>query len=256
MIKTGWADLDAAIGGWQPGVLSVVGARPAVGKSAFLLNAALVAARAQKNVLLFSLEDTIGMAQRRLLSRLSGVALAKIVSQRVPPGDLPALRDAAEELASLPIEVIEQAKDSREIRAIAEQRRPDLLIVDYLSYLSDGGPKLSAFESQSLAVRGLAVTAKALGVPVLLASQLNRAPEARADHAPMLGDLRQTGETEQVARLVILLHRPELHSEAPEHRGRLLAIVAKSSHGPTGTVPLSCDMARMTISDWRCQGEY
>jgi replicative DNA helicase len=249
LILTGLGALDRATGGLYPGLLSIIAGRPGMGKSVFALNVAANAALAGKRVALFSLEESTRFVWLRLAARFSDVALHQLVRRDVPGDAWPRIKQSFGDLAELPLVVVEQAADSGEVRRIARGLQGnggvDLVLVDHLGFLHDRGRDL--FEQTTRAVQGLALLAKEIDVPVMACCQLSRAPEARADHRPMLSDLRQSGEIEQAARLVLMLYRPGYYGERDDTA--LDVEVAKNSHGMTGTIPLAVNLSRMTVYD-------
>jgi replicative DNA helicase len=125
-------------------------------------------------------------------------------------------------------------------RRLAAERGLSLVIVDYLQLMTGRG----RFENRTLELaaisRGLKGLAKELNVPVVALSQLSRAPEARADHRPLLSDLRESGALEQDADVVFMIFRPEMYPDCKEEeKGIAELIIAKQRNGPTGTVQLA-----------------
>ncbi|HYO99201.1 MAG TPA: DnaB-like helicase C-terminal domain-containing protein, partial [Pyrinomonadaceae bacterium] len=125
-------------------------------------------------------------------------------------------------------------------RLAAEQKRLDLIIVDYLQLMS-GSSKRSESRQQEVSQisRELKGLAKELNVPLVALSQLSRAPEARTDHRPQLADLRESGAIEQDADVVAFIYREEQYNRTEENAGIAEVIIAKQRNGPTGTVNLA-----------------
>ena len=261
LVPSGFGAYDRAFGGWWPGLLHVVGARPGMGKTALLVNAVTNAALAGHSVLFFSLEDTARFVTMRQIARLADVDLQRLTLRNLGRDEWRGITDAATALSALPFAVDESAglttRDIR-LRALRHRARHGLhaIFLDHLGFLKDKGKDL--FERTTYVVQGLAEIAKELNVPLIAACQLSRAVEQRTDHRPNLADLRQSGEIEQAARVVLFPVRPGYYSEdagAEDHR--MILHVAKCNHGRTGDVRLWCDMSRMTVRAWETEdGEY
>ncbi len=239
-VYTGLADLDRLIGGFFPGDLTVVAARPGVGKTTFLLTAAHNAARSGKRVLFFSLEMDAGQLIRRLLAGEAGVDSSRLRSGPLETADWPGLTHGLTRLAGIPIWIDDTAAIPLShlraaVTAQALREGVDLVIVDYLQLVKPGVTLRNRTEEIGIITAGLKALARETGVPIMAAAQLNRAVEQRQDKRPTLSDLREGGSQEQDADQVIFLHRPGLYGEdQPTNLTEL--IVAKHRHGPTGMV--------------------
>jgi replicative DNA helicase len=250
-VASGFADLDDITSGFQPSELIIVAARPAMGKTSFVLNLAQHAAIEHNvPVAFFSLE----MSKESLVQRLL-TSEARIDAQRLRKGmlrddDFPRLARAAGILSSAPIYIDDSAGISLlEMRSRARRLKVDsgvgLVMVDYLQLIQ--GPSGSENRQQEISQisRSLKALAKELAVPVIALSQLSRAPEQRTGESkrPQLSDLRESGAIEQDADLVMFIFRPEVY-EGPTDKdgnpleGRAEIIVGKQRNGPIGTVNL------------------
>ena len=251
LVKTGIASIDDAFGGLWAGLVTVIAARPAMGKSATALNIAAKAAMAGKRVLFVSLEDAHRFVLYRLLSLFAKVSLDRIVNQRLSEEEKGSLASVRDIIACLPL-TIEDAScmSSADIRMAAmshaDSSSLDLLIVDHLGHIRERGKDL--YEQTTAAARNIAELAKELDIPVVLLHQLNRESLKRPGAVPTLGDLRQSGEVEQLARAVWLLHRPAYYDKTSDPHEMTL-VVAKNSHGKTGNLKLRCDLSVMKITD-------
>jgi len=242
---TGFADLDELTGGFQPGNLIVIAARPSMGKSALVTNIAENAAvDHDKPVALFSLEMAEAeLAQRFLASqaKLDGKDLRR---GRVKEDRWPKVVRASEKLARAPI-FIDDSSDIGilEIRSKARRlhaRNPlGLLIVDYLQLVRPDPSADSRVEQVGQMSRGLKILARELNIPVIAVSQLSRAVEARHPPVPMLSDLRESGQIEQDADLVLFIYRDQYYNAETERPGEADVILAKHRNGPTGQVSLA-----------------
>jgi replicative DNA helicase len=243
---TGFRDLDDLTGGFQPGNLIVLAARPSMGKSALVTNIAENAAVDHgRPVALFSLEmSETELAQRFIASqaKLSGDDLRK---GRVKPDRWPKVVKATQKLASAPLYVDDSSDIGiHELRAKARRlhsRTPlGLLVVDYLQLMRPEDGSISRVEQIGQISRGLKILARELRIPVIAVSQLSRAVESRPDKKPLLSDLRESGNIEQDADVVIFIYRDEYYNkEQSERPGEADLLVAKHRNGPVGDVVLT-----------------
>jgi replicative DNA helicase len=257
LIKTGIGTIDAEFGGLWPGLLSVLASRPSMGKSTLALNIAANAALSGKHVLIVSPEDSRRFVMYRLFARFANVALERIVSKRLSFGERTLLRDVRDIIGCLPAWIDDTPSiTSVDVRNIAfrhaDEHGLDLLVIDHLGHLRDKGKDL--YESTTAAARTIVEIPKQLNIPVLCLHQLSRETEKRSSKIPELGDLRQTGELEQLARVVWLLHRPRYYDESKDEN-ELTFIIAKNSHGRTGKLRLHCDLQHMHVGDYQRAGE-
>lgn len=250
-VNTGFKRIDQHLLGMRPGQMIVLGARPGVGKTSFVLNLAVNAAMSGASVALFSLEmSAVEVGQRLLAAQAQGVDLRDIRSANIRDNQWASVIEATNFLSGLDI-VIDDNPDTTvtEIRAKARRmlhgKKRGIVIVDYLQLLSPPSGKFRA-DSRATEVsemsRGIKIMAKDLGVPVIALSQLNRSLEARTGKRPQLSDLRESGSIEQDADVVVLLDRSMTPEEAersdrPEF-GITEFIIAKNRSGPLGTIPL------------------
>ena len=243
---TGFKDLDELTGGLQPGNLIVLAARPSMGKSALVTNIAENAAVDHgRPVALFSLEmSETELAQRFIASqaRLSSDELRK---GRVKQERWPKVVQASQRLAAAPLWV-DDSSDIGLLELRAKARRLHsrhglgLVIVDYLQLLRPEAGVESRVEQVGQMSRGLKILARELGIPVIAVSQLSRAVESRPDKVPLLSDLRESGQIEQDADLVMFIYRDEYYKKDESERpGEADIIVAKHRNGPVGKVTLT-----------------
>jgi len=245
-VGTGFTKLDEKTGGLHAGDLCVLAARPSMGKTALALNIAHhVATRARQTVVMFSLE----MSKESLLTRML-CAAARVDSQKFRAGYLNGeerqkLQTAASALVEAPLWIDDTAgihlmDIHAKLRPTKAEHGLGLVIVDYLQLMSGRGRFENRNQEISAISRGLKLLAKELDVPLLVLSQLNRAPETRpGDHRPQLSDLRESGAIEQDADLVAFLFREEVYRPNDESlRGGAELILAKQRNGPVGTIPL------------------
>jgi len=245
-ISTGYTKLDEMTGGLHAGELIILAARPSMGKTALALNIAQhVATRLNETVAVFSLE----MSKESLLTRML-CATARVDSQRFRAGYLNQderrkLQAAAAQLVEAPLFIDDTAGASlmemhAGLRRLQQQRKLGLVVVDYLQLMSGRGRFENRNQEISTISRGMKLLAKELSVPMLVLSQLSRAPETRqGDHRPQLSDLRESGSIEQDADLVAFIFREEVYKRDREDlRGLAELLVAKQRNGPIGKIDL------------------
>lgn len=256
-VMTGFGKLDSMTGGFRAGQLIIVAARPGQGKTALAMQIA-IAAGGLNTSLVFSMEMSHEELGLRTLATLAEVnskifddPAGVIFSGNTNGRPMPRLTEMEERKIIAAVgegskrNVIIDDRASRTITQIAARARRTkragglgIVIVDYLSLM--GGGKLKGESRQEEVARNstaLKSLAKDLGVPVVVLAQLNRKNEERTDKRPMLSDLRESGQIEQDADIVLLLHRPEYY-DPNDQPGTADVIVAKNRNGPTGTVPL------------------
>ncbi len=245
-VPTGFYDLDHKTSGMQPSDLVIIAARPSMGKTSFVINMAQSAALEHGKVVgVFSLE----MSKEQLFMRML-TSEARVDSQRLRQGmllerDLPAIAQAAEKLSMAKIFIDDTASIGvLEMRAKARRLKAehglDMLVIDYVQLMQGRGRFENRQQELTSISRSLKALAKELHVPVLILSQLSRAPDARADHRPQLSDLRESGALEQDADVVMFIYREDRY-KGPEDQdtGEAEIIIAKQRNGPVGTVKLA-----------------
>ena len=245
-LATGFRDFDAKTSGLQKTDLIIIAARPSMGKTALCLTIAQNAAVLSGAVVaVFSLE----MSKEQLVMRMLS-SEAKIDAHRFRTGHL--MREEWGRLAG-GIESLSRAKifiddtaglsvlemRAKARRLAAEQKKLDLIVVDYLQLMSAGGRIESRQQEVSKISRELKALAKELNVPVVALSQLSRAPEARNPPKPLMSDLRESGSIEQDADVVAFIYREDYYHETDENKGMAELIISKQRNGPTGTVKLA-----------------
>lgn len=238
-LQTGVAEFDAITGGLEPGQLVIVAARPSVGKTAFALNVADHVTRHGKTVAFFSLEMTRRELTQRLLSLRAGVSVSEMRSGKLEESQWDRIsacqgKAGGQRLFLIDRSAIGLAYVRAAARKIKRQHGLGLVVVDYLGLMRGEGQNRTQ-EIGSLS-RGLKALAKELHVPIIVLAQLNRATETRQDKRPQLSDLRDSGEVEQDADIVVMLHREELHNTAQEWVGLAELITRKNRNGALGDV--------------------
>ncbi|GAA3641987.1 replicative DNA helicase [Asaccharospora irregularis] len=243
-ITTGFKDLNKKINGLQRTDLVLIAARPAMGKTAFSLNLVQNAAlKGDASVAVFSLEMSKEQLVQRMLSSQSNVELKKIKTGTLNNNDWPRIIDAMAVLSEAKIHIddtpgITISELRSKCRKLKIEKGLDLILIDYLQLMEGEGNNESRQQEISKISRSLKKIAKELDCPVVALSQLSRAPEQRADHRPMLSDLRESGAIEQDADIVMFLYRDEYYHPDSESKNIGEIIIAKNRHGETGAVEL------------------
>ena len=245
-LPTGYDDLDEVLSGMQPSNLIVVGARPAMGKSAFALGMASHAAlQARRPVLFFSLEMSHLDLTTRLIASEARVDSVRMRNGRLTDADWPKISHAIGRLAEAPLFIDDNPQLTiMEIRAKARRLKAKegdlgLVVVDYLQLMTGRGSAENRQVEISEVSRGLKVLARELECPVVALSQLSRQLEARADKRPMLSDLRESGAIEQDADVVMFLYRDSVYNKDSPDAGEAEVLVSKHRSGPTAMVRLA-----------------
>lgn len=248
---TGWGVLDNFIGGFRPGDLYVLGARPGVGKSVVALNLAAALAARGITVGFASLEMSAGELEKRLLSAEASVHLASVLDARVGASEWERLEAVRGRVAGMRLSFFDGAASLAQVLSYARTLHREgglgLLVVDYLQLLAGDGRAENRQVEVSQFSRALKLLARELQIPVLALSQLNRGPAARKGGEPLISDLRESGSLEQDASVVLLLHRDEERAAS-----KLKVIVAKNRHGRSGELTLQWEgkFARAVEMPW------
>ncbi len=241
-VPSGLVDLDETLGGFQPGELIVIAARPSMGKTALAMNVAVNAARNGFPFLVLSMEmSDLSLIERVLASE------GRIDSQRLRTGllgskEFSSITASYSRLSGLPGWIADLSSPSitdlqtlvRRWHAKHCKDKQGIVLLDYLQLIrSEGSNREQEVASIS---RQLKATAKELSVPVIALSQLNRSLESRGDKRPMLSDLRESGAIEQDSDVVTFIYRDERYNPESEHKGKAELIISKNRNGGTGTV--------------------
>lgn len=243
-LTTGFIDLDRKTSGMQKADLVLLAARPSMGKTALMVNISTNAAlKANATVAMFSLEMSRNQLSQRILSSLSHVDLMKIISGDLTTEEWSKVIETMTYMNEMAIYIDDMAgitplEVKAKCRRLKAEKGLDLVVIDYLQLMEVGGRAESRQQEISAISRQLKGIAKELDVPVIALSQLSRAPEMRADHRPILSDLRESGAIEQDADIVMFLYRDEYYNPDTEKQGLGELIIAKHRNGPTGTVEL------------------
>lgn len=263
-VGSGFYEVDNLTNGWQKSNLIIVAARPAMGKTAFVMKCARNAAvEFNKPVAVFSIEMSKRELAYRMISDETEISLDNIQKRRLSDYEKLRLKTATEKLRRSPLHVDDTPALSIEIfrsKCIRLKKKFDiqLIIIDYLQLMTISGKKTGNREQEiSKISAALKSIAKELNVPVIALSQLSRAVESRPGMGkrPMLSDLRESGSIEQDADMVLMLYRPEYYDITEDGDGNSVIgltelICAKYRHGATGTVKLKFIGKYTRFTDW------
>lgn len=246
-LETGFRDLDAKTAGLQKSDLILIAARPAMGKTAFVLNIAeYVALHSNSTIALFSLEMSKEQLVKRMLAMNSMVDSQKIRTGDLEDDDWDKLVGSVRKIGNSNLVIddtsgITASELRSKCRKLKIEQGLDLVIIDYLQLMTGADKRKSDSRQQEISdiSRSLKVMARELDVPVIALSQLSRAVESRPDKRPMLSDLRESGAIEQDADIVMFIYRDEYYNPDSEKKGVAEVIVAKQRSGPTGPVELA-----------------
>lgn len=239
-----WPLLNDFIGGFRPGALYIIGARPSVGKSVVAVNLAYQLAQ-HGAVSFHSLEMSKREIVNRLFASVCNVSMDHLEKRTLTDLDWDRIRKNRDAVGR-PIAIADKSGQTlTEVRAFARQvsRRQQLkaIVVDYLQLMQDTERGRSRYESVTAISNGLKILARDLEVPVIALAQLNRAVENRKDSAPGLADLRDSGAIEQDADVVILLNREQAADDSQYEKSKMVLNIAKNRHGKTGELALRFD---------------
>ncbi|MHC4994613.1 MAG: replicative DNA helicase [Planctomycetota bacterium] len=260
-VASSYQQLDEMLAGFQPGEMTILAARPSMGKTALALNIAEhIAVDCKIPTAVFSIEMGKQQLSERLLSSRSGVDSQKLRRAMMNENEWVRLQEVAGELSESPMYIDDTPSLSvlelrSKARRLASQHDVKMIVIDYLQLMSAPGAE-SRQNEVGMISRGIKALARELHVPVLCLAQLNRNPDARESKIPMLSDLRESGSIEQDADVVMLLHREEYYhkdpawaEENPGLVGMAQVVIAKQRNGPTGVAPLKFDGATVRFSN-------
>lgn len=258
-IPSGFRDLDDLLGGFRKTSLYTVAARPGIGKTSLVTCIILNAAKLKSRIGFFTQEMSRDQIVSKMFAIEAGITTTSLYNARLSPRDWSNMVEAAGKLGNLPIYVDDASRRTPDqIRKIAlrwiNQYGLDMIVVDYLQILSDGGlyrgddiAKVSYFADEMKQI------AKELNIPVIALSQLNRELEKRADKRPQLSDLKQSGKIEEDSDVVIFIYRDAVYNEATEFPNRADLLIAKNRHGSPGTISLHFERSNTKFTDQRTQ---
>ena len=222
-LKTGYDGLDKMTSGWQNSDLIIIAARPAMGKTAFVLSMAKnMTVDYNIPVAIFTLEMANVQLVKRLISNVADLEGEKIKSGHLSEDEWDRLNKNLKSVYSAPLYLDETPGLSitelrTKARRLVREHGVKLIMIDYLQLMTATGMKLGSREQEvSTISRSLKALAKELNIPIIALSQLNRSTETRDDKRPQLSDLRESGAIEQDADMVCFIHRPEYYNRSGE----------------------------------------
>ena len=250
-LRTGFTDLDKITSGWQNSDLIIIAARPAMGKTAFVLSMAKnMAIDFTIPTAIFTLEMASVQLMKRIISNVAEISGDKIKSGKLSDPEWDRLNTRINGVYKAPLYLDETPGLSitelrTKARRLVREHGVRLIMIDYLQLMTASGLKLGSREQEvSTISRSLKALAKELNIPIIALSQLNRSTESREDKRPVLSDLRESGAIEQDADIVCFIHRPDYYtrsgfdSEGNDIRGKAEFIIAKHRSGQTDTVEM------------------
>ncbi|MHC4741201.1 MAG: replicative DNA helicase [Planctomycetota bacterium] len=258
-VKSGFVELDRHIGGFYPGDLAVIAARPSMGKTSLALNIALNAAMAGTGVLFISLEMTVPQLRNRALCMLAGLSFSEVRhNPELGRAKKKTLLDAAKkyEKQSPPLYITNAGHTPEEQATLIRQYRQindiGLIVIDYFQLMITDHRQENLRHMATELSRAVKRLAQTENLPVILTSQLGPEHEDRKIIYPRLTDLREFGSVDQDADLIMLLFREDYYRRKDESYGAIEAFeidIAKHRNGPTGHVKLMFDKEKMMFSD-------
>lgn len=247
-IATGFKEYDKITNGLQNSDLILLAARPGVGKTSFAMNIlAHAATEGGKKCAIFSLEMSKEQLMQRAVCSLAKVSMAKALNGSMDAEEWKRIWSATKKLEQSGLYVDDSSLTTpadvlAKCRRLKAKENLDLVMIDYIQLMSSGENKKDQSRQNEVSEisRNLKIAAKELNVPIIALSQLSRGVESRADHRPMLSDLRDSGAIEQDADIVLFLYNPEKYNDVPQEDepGTIELIIAKHRNGRTGTVKL------------------
>lgn len=244
-VATGFRDIDNITAGLQKSDLILIAARPSMGKTALALNIAQNAAvKGNNSVAIFSLEMSKELLTQRMLCCEAHIDSQKLRTGNLDEKDWQKLAYASSVLSKSKIYIDDTAGTTvmemrSKCRRLKLEQGLDLILIDYLQLMESSRRTDNRQQEISEISRGLKALAREMNCPVLALSQLSRAPDARADHKPVLSDLRESGAIEQDADVVMLLFRNYYYSKDPADKRLAELNIAKQRNGATRTLELA-----------------
>ena len=242
--KTGFEDLDCIVGIQEKkGALITIGARPAMGKTTFMLSIMENILLKNKRCLYFSLEMSKEQVITRLLFQIAEISFIKSKMNNMDEKDWEKLSDAMNNLLMWDLKIDDNSGiKTDEIEIAIKEQQPDVVFIDYLQ-LMEGKRKKDRFTQIEEIIKDLKRIAKENGVVIIIASQLSRAVENRYDKRPLLSDLRDSGSIENLSDVVIFLYRDEYYNfrenDELHPKGETEVIIAKNKFGARGSINLT-----------------
>lgn len=237
-IPTGLSDLDESIGGYQNSDLFILGARPAMGKTGFLLTSVLAGDVAAG---IISAEMSAFQVALRAISTQGRVDSQKVRTAKLDQEEWERVTTGVIQLTGKPIVIDDRSSPTigevqRWARKMRQKHGIKILFVDYLQRLKGNNSRASRIDQVGEVAMGLKTIARELNIPVVALAQVNRNVEQRNDKRPLMGDLANSSEIEKEADEIVMLYRDEVYNPDTEDKGIAEFIIEKNRHGPTGMI--------------------
>ena len=251
-IRIGFTEIDSDLGGLEQGDMIIIGARPSVGKTAFALQIADYMAKCGIKTMLFNLEMTEKQIYERMIARESGIPLHRIRTGTKYLSDEEEIRFASanDVLSRVPnLYFVTGGQTVSDIRRIIKEKKAEVAIVDYLQLITpENNYKGNRYAEVGAISHGIKAIARDMNIPIIVLTQLNREVEKRKDKKPTMADLRESGDVEQDASVIMLLY-----NENEDYDSRKCLRLEKNRQGTKGTYFLDFDGANMmfTQGGWR-----
>lgn len=265
-VPTGFRLVDNVTNGWQKSDLIILAGRPGMGKTAAAVSMVAVPAIEENiPVAIFSLEMSCFQLGGRIQSFMSGVNVSKIIKGQLNEDEERLIWDKCSPLDKAPLFIDDTPNISllelkSKARKLVKENNVELIIIDYLQLMRSGLDIQNREQEIAAISRGLKALAKELNIPIIALSQLSRLVEARSDKKPMLSDLRESGQIEQDADMVIFCYRPEYYgieqyeigANSFDTKGLFMFLVAKHRNGELGEIPMKFihEQAKVTNYDF------
>ncbi len=243
-LPTGFLDLDKKLYGLQKADMIIIAARPSMGKTALALNIAQNAAvKENATVIVFSLEMGRERLGERMLAAESRTDLSRIKTGSLEDKDWDRISLALDRLGKTNLVIDDDGAHTvmemkNKCRRLKAEKGLDLIVIDYLQLMESKGRTESRTQEISAISRSLKQLAKEMDCPVIVLSQLSRGVESRTDKRPLMSDLRESGQIEQDADVVMMLYRDDYYNDESEKMNICEVIIAKHRNGEVGTVEL------------------
>jgi len=250
-IPTGLSDIDKIMGGLHNSDLIIVAARPAMGKTAFMLN---MAEANKTGPLIFSTEMSRVQASQRMFSIIGGVANHKIRTGDIGDEEFARISTAITEIKKNGGHIYDKSGPyMSEIESVARQVKHDhgcsAIYLDYLQRIKHENPRLPKHEQVGDIAMRLKELARELNIPVVALAQVSRKVEERSDKRPQMGDIKDSGTIEQEADIILTLYRDEVYNQASNDNGTCEVDFKKNRHGGTGMVRVQWTAPTMVFND-------
>lgn len=256
-IPTGFKDLDEKLGGWEAGTMIIIAGRPSMGKSTIAMNTIENAIMQDKYVVNFNLEMPRKSLMIRTYASMGDIFHDQLRKGKLNDEDWPKLNSVVAKLKDRPLMIddtpgLTTSQMRARLRRASRKRPIDLIVVDYLQIMGDSvnGNDTSRITHISRQLKSLG---KEFNAPIIVLSQLSRKVEERQNKRPIMSDLRESGAIEQDADVILFMYRDEYYNENSQFEGMAECIIGKQRNGPTGSIYLKSELAKMRFKDFEGQ---